>query len=310
MIEFAKELAELNEDVILTDLGFYTDSRGDIQCSCPIHNGDNNTAFSYKSSRKIWRCWTHKCHEQYGGDLIGLIRSVKNVSLKEAIQYILTFDDGTKIHGSPEIRKFIKENRREDEVYDFDASTLHTSSKHTPYFLNRGLNQSILNDFQAFEYKTREYFPIITDDNKILGCLGRLTETSPDKPKWKFFPHHLPKSTTLFGIHIAKDYIGKSNTVILVEGPFDVVNLHQHGFKNAVATMGTGISIEQIKLLLKYGAHRVIIAYDPDSAGIEASEDMVKKLSLYFKITNKTSELPKDPGGLTKIEVEQYFGTV
>lgn len=79
------------------------------------------------------------------------------------------------------------------------------------------------------------------------------------------------KSQVLFGIHIAKPYVQKENHAFLVEGYFDCIALAQAGFKEAVATLGTACTIEQLRLISRY-VNTVYVMYDGDKAGQAAME--------------------------------------
>lgn len=309
IMPYIREIAAQNDDVILAELGLPLKKNGNLNCRCPVHNGDNPTGFSYKSSQKIWKCWTHHCHEKYGSDIIGLVRAIRECSLKDAVDFILDLSENVEINGSPEIKQFIRKNAKVDRV-TFDQGFFEDKNMDTPYFIHRGFTKDVIGQFQGFSFKNREYLPIVTDDNKILGFVGRLIVDDSSKPKWKLYPELLEKNSTLFGINLTKDSIAAKHEAILVEGPLDAINLYQNGVKNAVAVMGTSISQEQIKLLIKYKVKKIILAFDPDSAGKETADKLAKRLSLYFYVDNITMSLPKDPGELSKLEIENYFGQI
>src|SRR5690606_10899951 len=90
-------------------------------------------------------------------------------------------------------------------------------------------------------------------------------------PKYKDM-HGFNKSQHLYGMHIAKEYIREAKTAVIVEGWTDVISLHRHGMKHAVSTMGVALSEQQIALLKRAGATKVILMRDGDIAGITASE--------------------------------------
>ena len=84
------------------------------------------------------------------------------------------------------------------------------------------------------------------------------------------------KQELLFGLHHAADAIRRSGEALLVEGPLDVIQLHQAGFPTAVASMGTSLSPEQRQALLRAGAKRLLIAYDGDTAGRRATARLIE----------------------------------
>ena len=128
-------------------------------------------------------------------------------------------------------------------------------------------------------FRNRLMFPVIDVRGSVVGFSGRLLGdgepkylNSPDTPVFK-------KSMQLFGLNLAKKT--KSGTLLLVEGNIDVVKLHQAGFDGAVASLGTALTEEQVRLLSRY-AKNVVIAYDNDAAGAKAAE---RALSLMEKAT-------------------------
>jgi hypothetical protein len=306
-LPYIREIANEHDDVILGELGIKMKRNGDVHCKCPIHGGDNPTGFSYKSSKKVWKCWTHHCHETYGSDLIGLIQGVRECSIMEAMEFVYSLIGDIEFQGSPDVKRLIRQHAKQEVKY-FDNSFFSDKDLHTPYFLSRGYSSDVLKLFQAFRFKNREYFPITTDDDKIMGFTGRTTINDPTQAKWKIYPHDIPKSDTLFGLNITKEEIRNKKVAIMVEGVPATINLFQNNVTNVVGTLGTFISQEQIKLLVKYGAHKIILAYDPDEPGILASRKMQEKLELYFKVENISDIIPCDPGKMSPDEVRKYFG--
>ena len=121
-------------------------------------------------------------------------------------------------------------------------------------------------------YRGRVVFPIFSHVGKVIGFGGRILEKSDNQPKYINSPetrvYH--KSRVLYGLYQAKSAIRKREEVILVEGYTDVISLHQAGIEHAVATSGTALTPDQIKLLSRY-AQRVLVLYDADSAGAKAA---------------------------------------
>lgn len=117
-------------------------------------------------------------------------------------------------------------------------------------------------------FRDRVIFPIIDVRGNVVGFGGRALEdggpkylNSPDTAVFK-------KSRNLFALEKAKQ--SKSPSLILAEGYMDVIALHQAGFTNAVATLGTALTAEQTGLIAKY-AEEVILSYDSDAAGQKAT---------------------------------------
>ncbi len=121
-------------------------------------------------------------------------------------------------------------------------------------------------------YRHRLIFPILSHVGKVLGFGGRLLDKADDQPKYINSPetevYH--KGRVLYGLYHAKNAIRGKEEVILVEGYTDVVALHQAGVQHVVASSGTALTTDQIKLVSRY-ANRVIMLYDGDEAGARAT---------------------------------------
>ena len=121
-------------------------------------------------------------------------------------------------------------------------------------------------------------FPIFAPNGKIVGFGGRTISNHPAKyinsPQTPLFN----KSKLLYGYHLAKDTILRGGRIIVTEGYLDVIMLHQAGFKESVATLGTALTKEHLPLLRR-GEPKVILSYDGDSAGIDAAVKASKLLS-------------------------------
>ncbi len=124
-------------------------------------------------------------------------------------------------------------------------------------------------------FRNRLMFPIIDVRGNVVGFGGRVLDDS--KPKYLNSNETLifNKRKNLFGLNFAKKT--KQPNIILVEGNIDVVTLHQFGFDNAVASLGTALTEEQVTLLSRY-TEEVILTYDDDDAGQQAAKRAIPML--------------------------------
>jgi DNA primase len=128
-------------------------------------------------------------------------------------------------------------------------------------------NNGLLYDF----FRNRIIVPILDTRGNFIAFGGRSLDNettpkylnSPDTPVFK-------KSENLFSLNLAKKEISSSRSIILAEGYMDVIALYQGGFKNAVASLGTSLTPEQVNIIKRY-ADEIIICYDSDNAGINAT---------------------------------------
>ena len=121
-------------------------------------------------------------------------------------------------------------------------------------------------------FRGRVLFPILSHIGKVLGFGGRILEDDADQPKYINSPETkvYNKRRVLYGLHQAKQAIRRAEEVLLVEGYTDVTALHQAGVENVVASSGTALTEEQVKLLGRY-ANRILLLYDADAAGATAA---------------------------------------
>ncbi|MBR0483276.1 MAG: DNA primase [Oscillospiraceae bacterium] len=122
-------------------------------------------------------------------------------------------------------------------------------------------------------FRNRVIFPIVDMHHHVIGFGGRVLDDS--KPKYLNTSDTpvFDKGRNLFSLHFAGQHI--PCTLILAEGYMDVIALHQAGFPNAVATLGTAITPQQARLMRQY-ADKVIISYDNDSAGQNATNKAIQ----------------------------------
>ncbi len=141
------------------------------------------------------------------------------------------------------------------------------------FLLETGL--SIFNEQKQSVYdrfRNRVMFPVHGISGRVIAFGGRVLKTEPNSPKYVNSPESeiYHKSNVLYGLYFAKKAIREFDTCYLVEGYTDVVSLHQSGIENVVASSGTSLTIEQIKLIARFSKN-ITILYDGDPAGIKAS---------------------------------------
>jgi len=121
-------------------------------------------------------------------------------------------------------------------------------------------------------YRGRIIFPIHNQSGKVLGFGARILKTNDRAPKYINTPENeiYIKSKILYGSYFARMAIDKADECLLVEGYTDVVSLHQAGIENVVASGGTSLTPDQLRLVKKY-TNNLTIIYDGDSAGIKAA---------------------------------------
>ena len=135
-------------------------------------------------------------------------------------------------------------------------------------------------------FRGRLMFPIIDVRGNVIAFGGRIIKDDPNAAKYLNSPETLifNKRKNLFGLNLAKKT--KQDHMILVEGNIDVVALHQYGFDNAVASLGTSLTEEQANLLTRY-TEQVVLIYDGDEAGQRATRraiPILEKAGIQVKV--------------------------
>ena len=121
-------------------------------------------------------------------------------------------------------------------------------------------------------YRGRVIFPVHNTTGKVIGFGARIIRNNEKAPKYINTPENeiYVKSRILYGSWLARQAIDKQDECLLVEGYTDVISLHQAGIENVVASGGTSLTIDQLRLIKKYTRHLTIL-YDGDNAGIKAA---------------------------------------
>ena len=128
------------------------------------------------------------------------------------------------------------------------------------------------NDQLMDNYRGRVIFPVQNHSGKVLGFGARILKKNDKAPKYINTPENeiYIKSKILYGSYFARQAIDKANECLLVEGYTDVISLHQAGIENVVASGGTSLTPDQLRLIKKYSSNLTIV-YDGDAAGVKAA---------------------------------------
>ncbi len=155
-------------------------------------------------------------------------------------------------------------------------------------------------------FRARVMFPIFSESGEALAFGGRILPGSDDPAKYKNSSETpiYTKSKTLYGLNWAKADASKVDQIIVCEGYTDVIGFHQAGVPRAVATCGTALTEEHVRLLKRY-ASRVVLSFDADAAGQGAAERFYEWEQKH-QVEVSVARLPagKDPGDLARTDPE------
>jgi DNA primase len=151
-------------------------------------------------------------------------------------------------------------------------------------------------------FRARVMFPIFSESGEALAFGGRILPGSDDPAKYKNSSETAiySKSKTLYGLNWAKAGVAKADQVIVCEGYTDVIGFHLAGVPRAVATCGTALTEEHVRLLKRY-ASKVVLSFDADAAGQGAAERFYEWEQKH-QVEVSVARLPagKDPGDLAR----------
>ena len=319
-IDVIKAIAEQNIVSILEKIGIMNDLKDSyptrITGKCPIHNGDNRTAFSWSYKHKTFKCFTHSC-EKNGKDIFSLVMQVKDTGFLETVDYVMqilniNINDVKISQDKLDNIGFVRTKKSEIASNGFDPSVI-SGLKPSDYLHSvRGFSKNIteiycpkINDGSLKCQKNAIVIPVFDKNNNLIGATCRHPEKD-GMPKWMHVGLETEKH--LFNLNRAKSNIKQTGNAILCEGPLDVMKFEDAGIANAIGLFGLDISSDKISLLLSSGAFQVILALDRDEAGQEASSKIVDKISNFFDI--KYFRIPEnfkdiEEMGLTEIK-NQY----
>ena len=162
-------------------------------------------------------------------------------------------------------------------------------------------------------FRDRVIFPVHNISGRIVAFGGRTLRTDKQVAKYQNSPESeiYSKKRELYGLYFAKKAIQQLNFAIMVEGYLDVISMHQAGIENVVASSGTSLTTEQIRLLGRF-TKNITVIYDGDSAGIHASLrgiDMILKEGMNVRVVLLPE--PEDPDSFARshsaAEVQEYI---
>jgi len=227
-------------------------------------------------------------------------------------------------HGKAIGLSYFKERGfRDDTIKKFDLGYCRNEwDNFTKAALNKGYDLkylastglTIVKDNKQFDrFKGRVLFPIHSMSGRILGFGGRILTADKKAAKYLNSPESdiYHKSKILYGIYQAKKEIAKKDNCFLVEGYTDVISFHQSGIENVVASSGTALTSDQIRLVRRL-TQNITVLFDGDAAGLRASIrgiDLILEQGMNVKVVSFPEG--EDPDSFAKshtdVELKEYL---
>lgn len=309
-----ESLQRLNDSVDIVDLiSSYIDVRkegANFMALCPFHD-EKTPSFSISPNKGLYHCFG--CGASGNGitfvmnyEHLGFIDAVEKIAQmfhipleresggmyvkkSEILPAIAAFYHNNLFKNEEVLNYLLNRKISLDSIKKFQIGYSGLSFE-TISFLDRNdfsqkeaLEYGILSQGQGKDYARftkRVMFPIHSKSGVCVGFGGRILESKENTAKYLNSPQSkvFNKSKILYGYDLAKVAIHKENSIIICEGYLDVVLLHQAGFSNAVATLGTAFNEGHLSILNRDNP-RIIMCYDGDKAGINAAIKAAKFLA-------------------------------
>ena len=290
------------------------DTGDEVRSICPLHNGDNKTAFKWKRSTGYWTCYTHDCGKGTKHDLFDFVKLKLNISFIEAVELLARTFGVTLEQGNPEVvmdNTYIKNSLKEfQSIKKYEISNLKELTW-LPGYHKEGFDL-VLKYLQSRRYTPEDIkifnfypqldnlnilrmgIPVYDEDGKLVGINARLMDTvitypqtvevdgkSHPVPKYRMTP--FSKGSVLYNLNNARG-TSLQNGIIVVEGQLDVARLRTYGINNTVCTMGTTLSAKQVALLYKYCFHTIFLVEEGEPA-IQGVLKSIKQLNTMMKVS-------------------------
>jgi DNA primase len=299
---------------------------------CPIHKGTNKTQFRVDLEKNLWNCFSECKH---GGNTLDFICRIENLSIHDAALRACEWFDipvdevkGTdaKPQGKSPALKPVANSRPAPPPAPDDNKPnpalkfrLDKLQREHPYLTQeRGLTLETIIDF-GLGYFTGErgmmvghiVIPIQNVKGEVVAYAGRWPGKPPDAdtPKYKI-PAGFKKSLEVFNLNRAiKEPADKP--LVIVEGFFDVIKLHQNGYRKVVAVMGDSMSAAQEELIRQHTDKQghIIVMLDENPAGQGGRKDIAGRLSEHCIVKTHVFDRPNaEPEHLTAEEVQRLLG--
>ena len=299
---------------------------------CPIHGGTNKTQFRVDLEKNLWNCFSECKH---GGNTLDFICRMDGLSIHDAALRACEWFDipigevqgsdaepDEKVSASKPAAKSkpapppTPDDNKPNPVLKFRLDKLQ---REHPYLTQeRGLTQETIIDF-GLGYFTGErgmmvghvVIPIHNVKGELVAYAGRWPGKPPDDdtPKYKI-PAGFKKSQEVFNMDRAIKEPG-DKPLVIVEGFFDVIKLHQNGYRKVVAVMGDTMSAAQEALIRQHTDKSgfIIVMLDENPAGQAGRKDIAGRLSEHCSVKTHVFDRPDaEPEHLTEEQVQRLLG--
>jgi DNA primase len=309
-VDFAQVKAAVSLRRVLEDYGILARLRrsGKDHCRglCPIHHGEGRDAFHGDLRKNIFHCFS--CGA--GGNVLDLVAQLEQCSLREAALQLqrryLVMESAAPVRPQwPGRDQLVTEKTESNPALSFCLAGLDASH---PYVSARGLSWATATHFGIGFYSGRGIMrgrlaiPIHDEHGRLVAYCGR--SVIGEDPRYRF-PAGFRKSVALFNYHRAAALAHEG--VVVVEGFFDCMRVHQSGFRSVVALMGAALSRDQEDLLVQR-FRQVTLMLDGDQAGQTASQAAAQRLAGRCSVRQMMLAPDRQPDQMSDDEIHRILG--
>jgi len=253
--------------------------RDQLQGCCPIHHGHRHDSFRAHLTKNVFQCFACQAH----GNVLDFVAAMEKCSIREAALLLQQWFDlaaaPVSVCATVADRQNFELVRKEEGINAPLRFALTGIEEHHPYLAQRGIDPATAREFGVGLYRRpglmsgRVVIPIRNAHGQLIAYAGRAIDGRPRKYK---LPAGFRKGLELF--NLSRAAAAGRKTVILVEGYFDCMQVHQAGFPCVVALMGSALSVAQESALLRH-FYRIAVMLDGDVSGQAASQAIAARLS-------------------------------
>lgn len=267
---------------------------------CPIHDGEGRDAFHANLRKNVFHCFA--CGA--GGTVLDFVAAMDRCSLREAALKLASLNN---THSQPAAACRTQLVTKKSKPLAPLSFTLRGVESSHPYLAKRGITTSTAERFGVGFYRGAGIFsgrlviPIHDERGQMVAYCGRAVDAT--EPRYRF-PPGFAKSEVLYNLHRAT--AAGHQTVVIVEGFFDCLKLHQAGIFSVVALMGSALyGTPQQALLQRF--HHVILMLDGDATGRRATTEIASRLQAGCSVQAVSLPLGMQPDQMSTDEIRHVL---
>lgn len=314
-VDFKQLKADVAIEQVVTHYGVHlrrvggTELRG--RCPLPTHSSSRSRdSFAVNIARNVWSCRSLSCMQarggRPGGNILDFVALMQGCSIRDAVLRLQNWS------GAAPERFVLPRASRPDPVASENPPlrfVLQYVDAGHPYLASRGVMPKTVRTFGLGLYtgkgllRGRIVIPIHNAAGELIAYAGRAIDGQ--EPKYRF-PAGFRKSLVLFSLHRAM--AANASVVVVVEGFFDTIAVHQAGYP-VVGLMGSTLSRQQADLLATH-FHRVVLMLDGDEAGRQGAMDIAQRLGARMSVTVISLEDGRQPDQFSSDRIRSVLQSV